>query len=45
MGDKPMFFFPAVYDGHVRSRRHVTKRITADFDEAEQDALAATEQV
>jgi uncharacterized membrane protein len=28
----------------VRSRRHVTKRITGDFDDAEREALAAIEQ-
>jgi uncharacterized membrane protein len=29
----------------VRSRRHVTKRIAGDFDQAEREALAAIEQV
>ena len=34
-----------IEDAVVRSRRHVTKRITGDFDEAEREALAAIEQV
>jgi hypothetical protein len=29
----------------ARSRRHVTKRFTGDFDQAEREALAAIEQV
>jgi uncharacterized membrane protein len=29
----------------VRSKQHVTKRITGDFDDAEREALAAIEQV